>query len=758
MVPRRKILLPLVFFACCGAAFALPDIAALPTKNLTLLDKPIAFGISYFRGSVTSFKTYAHILGIGISFIAIFWICFKLWFATEDCQKALVTLISKWLLFLGLWTVYPGLVRGVKVLSINMGCNVTGGRKEINAAFLNLYNVSVASIESSKNICKDMLHKYKYTGISEANIKLMANKLGWKEADIKKLCDKEGIAYGDKKWFSSDIKAKGTASVPADRTELYNECLRRAQELIDEDKADFRGVRLNIYNYSDDLMNSSPMFIGYNVKSGQWNDKKTKINRTFYSGNGFEDAEPYFDKAASEFNPQLDANFNSTLSSMRTSDKQAIDRLEAIEALFYPAEAAANDPRISEAQKKELAELNDFNSTATPAQLANLWINIPMTGNEQLLNVSSMLKIGILVCSIMNETAKNAFDYDIQTDDSGNQTMTKKKKSLLEAGWDDLLSFVLSVIIDLGILGSCIFFCIQYAMAIFEYSIITAFGYLLIPCILWDGTSAYAKKLATLFVSFFVKICVLIMCVFFTFTLYLNLASNLMADMSQSIFFSFVDVFLTIILGLICTQNAPQTAQTILSGDPKLSMGEVMHAAATVGGAAMAARKGAGFAAKAGSVAGKAGQGAARGGVNAANTVRGMNAASQAAGGGEKGHNAAMGFLGSTVGGALKSKASELLTGTKGNDGGFSIGGGHQGSKGYDDKVQENRGEGNKRTAADAKNIAQQAGESYGSKFGSKSAGKSGGGAKVSGGADSGAEKKGGKGGGKPKGINKGRH
>ncbi len=186
-----------------------------------------------------------------------------------------------------------------------------------------------------------------------------------------------------------------------------------------------------------------------------------------------------------------------------------------------------------------------------------------------------------------------------------------------------------------------------------------------VPCILFDGTKTYASKLIQLFVAYFIKITIILLCIFWTFSTYINASINIIGSSHPVSLLNFAYVFFALILGFVVTQNAPQIAMTMLNGTPQLSMGEFLHAAGTAAAGAALAKKGATAAAKtAAPVIKGANAGIAEGAAAAAGAWKGAGEAG--AGFGTKFKMAAgAGFkqTASAWSSGIKDHASRLLTG-----------------------------------------------------------------------------------------------
>jgi type IV secretion system protein TrbL len=200
-----------------------------------------------------------------------------------------------------------------------------------------------------------------------------------------------------------------------------------------------------------------------------------------------------------------------------------------------------------------------------------------------LLSPSAMIKVGILISDIISH--RGNLNYDEET----NTTQTKKL-NFTAIALHSLQEFIFSTIMTLGLVFAVVFCCIQYVMCIFEYFIVTSVGVIFIPFCLWDGTKSFAAKLVTLFTSFFIKIMVMVLCVFWVYGMLLDTGMAIMASDNPLSFINLGHFVFACLLAWVVTQNGPQIAVTILNGSPQLSMGEFLHAAGTAVAGAVAAR------------------------------------------------------------------------------------------------------------------------------------------------------------------------
>lgn len=69
---------------------------------------------------------------------------------------------------------------------------------------------------------------------------------------------------------------------------------------------------------------------------------------------------------------------------------------------------------------------------------------------------------------------------------------------------------------------------------------------------------------------------------FFVFYLFIQETVDIMTDNGGMNWVSFVTVVFTCVIGFVLTQNAPKIAQTLMTGQPQLSMGELVTAAGSL--------------------------------------------------------------------------------------------------------------------------------------------------------------------------------
>lgn len=242
------------------------------------------------------------------------------------------------------------------------------------------------------------------------------------------------------------------------------------------------------------------------------------------------------------------------------------------------------------------------------------------------LSPSAILRISILTGQIMWEKEwESVVETWDEKDKKGFFTGTTKALAPSKFPFSRIFDMILTFICMIMLVAATVFALVQYVMCILEYTIITSLSMLFIPCLLFDGLKDMAQKVVPAMVGLIIKLLVITMCMFFATYAFLNLAINTITENTGMNLPMFGYVFFTVILAFVLTQNAPQIAVTMLTGNPQLSMGEVVHAMGTVAamgaGAVTATKMGFGGLA-----------GGARAGANALGAGAGMfGAAEQAA-------------------------------------------------------------------------------------------------------------------------------
>lgn len=255
----------------------------------------------------------------------------------------------------------------------------------------------------------------------------------------------------------------------------------------------------------------------------------------------------------------------------------------------------------------------------------NIWLKDSMGNDSYYLSPGAIMRVAVLGCQIMWE--KNQIAYAINMDEIDEEDVNFMKKGFnkVTSTFAHIPTMIMTMFCCLVLVFSAIFACIQYLMTILEFTIVIGIGAFFIPFILFDGTKEMPKKLIPVFTGFLIKTIVITICMFFVFYILIQETVEIMSDNGGMNWVTFVTVVFTCIIGFVLTQNAPKIAQTLMTGQPQLSMGELVTAAGTL---AMGTFKGA---RAAGHVAKEGTRKAAQTVVNTHGAATKMNSARKAA-------------------------------------------------------------------------------------------------------------------------------
>lgn len=235
---------------------------------------------------------------------------------------------------------------------------------------------------------------------------------------------------------------------------------------------------------------------------------------------------------------------------------------------------------------ENVCTVHDLNGDTT-GYVTNSYVTLDifMKGTPYL-SPSAIVRITLLGCQILWE--KNSMFLQTKYDEIDEETnkmligktpVSATKKIL--AWFGNAPEFVMMMFCCICLIVASIFAVIQYTMTIIEYTIIVAMGIFFVPLILFDGTKDIPKKLVGVITAFFVKLMVITICLFFTFYMFISFAINQIQDNGGMNWVTVANVLFTSVLAFVLTGNAPKIAQTFLTGQPQLSMGEFVQGAAT---------------------------------------------------------------------------------------------------------------------------------------------------------------------------------
>ena len=255
----------------------------------------------------------------------------------------------------------------------------------------------------------------------------------------------------------------------------------------------------------------------------------------------------------------------------------------------------------------------------------NIWLKDANGEDTYYLSPGAIMRVAVLGCQIMWEKNQIAYAINMDEIDEEDANFMKKGFNKVTSTFAHIPTMIMAMFCCLVLVFSAIFACIQYLMTILEYTIVVGVGAFFIPFILFDGTKELPKKLIPVFTGFLIKTIVITICMFFVFYLLIQETVEIMTDNGGMNWVTFVTIVFTCVIGFVLTQNAPKIAQTLMTGQPQLSLGELVTAAGTLAMGTFKGAKAAGHIAKEGT------RKTAQGVVNTHGAVSKMNSARKAA-------------------------------------------------------------------------------------------------------------------------------
>lgn len=213
-----------------------------------------------------------------------------------------------------------------------------------------------------------------------------------------------------------------------------------------------------------------------------------------------------------------------------------------------------------------------------------------------IMSPAAYFKVAVLCCEIMwgHEWTDNvkrtwAENTGIDTEKADWEERLDNKATLFKITdfpLSKIFEMIFCGIIELTLLVVSCVQLVQYLMCVIEYSITSTVCLVLVPCMLFDGTKDMANKILPTLFAQAMKMCMIVICMYFSLWIYMSMLSDVMFTGGISIRVGAYVIFL-VILSFALVSNAPKIAATIMTGSPQMSMGEfVQTAGAFAGGVA----------------------------------------------------------------------------------------------------------------------------------------------------------------------------
>ena len=132
------------------------------------------------------------------------------------------------------------------------------------------------------------------------------------------------------------------------------------------------------------------------------------------------------------------------------------------------------------------------------------------------------------------------------------------------------------IVYKLGMVICTIFLMLEYSITLIEFLLVGSISTLLIPLFFIDATKQFVSNLIRMILTYFVKLMVTIMMIFFVMGMYLRMAESMytrvLSDTGSVLYYVFI-----LALGLILAKSSGKVASAVISGNPSLGLGDIAH-------------------------------------------------------------------------------------------------------------------------------------------------------------------------------------
>lgn len=228
----------------------------------------------------------------------------------------------------------------------------------------------------------------------------------------------------------------------------------------------------------------------------------------------------------------------------------------------------------------------------------DIWLYDRKGNQSYYLSPAALLRVATLSAQVLWEKNQLILTEDLDELEEEDINFISKGFTKFTTIVAHVPSMIMTMLVCIALIFCVIFSDIQYVMTIIEYTIVVGIGAFFIPFILFDGTKELPKKLMPVFTAFLVKMIVINIIIFFIFNELIVNTIQSMSDVGSMNWVEFAGQMFFCFIAFILAANGPKIAQTIVTGQPQLSMGEFVQMAGSLAAGAMTGIKAAKFAGK----------------------------------------------------------------------------------------------------------------------------------------------------------------
>lgn len=209
--------------------------------------------------------------------------------------------------------------------------------------------------------------------------------------------------------------------------------------------------------------------------------------------------------------------------------------------------------------------------------LNNVFYNPYIKGTKRL-SFSAMMKTAVIIAECASAGALASTEETDESKQSSWEDLAKSKKPhlLFDFVGKLLMSTIVYKIMMLIAVGYCM---IEYIVTLIEYLVVAAVSALLIPLFFIDATKQFAMNILKSIFSYFIKILVTTMMIFFVISMYIDLGSLILARKDLDSILSLIVYACIVMLGMVLVKNSGKIAGAVISGNPSMGLGDIVHQA-----------------------------------------------------------------------------------------------------------------------------------------------------------------------------------
>lgn len=209
--------------------------------------------------------------------------------------------------------------------------------------------------------------------------------------------------------------------------------------------------------------------------------------------------------------------------------------------------------------------------------LKNVFYNPYIKGTKRL-SFSAMMKTAVIIGECATAGALGAKIEPDKSKQASLEDLAKSKNPQLMfkiIGAFLMNNFVYKILMIIAV-GYCM---IEYIVTLIEYLITASVSALLIPLFFIDATKQYTMNILKSVFSYFVKILVTTMMIFFVISMYIDLGAMIVSRRDLDSIMSLLIYGCIVVLGMVLVKNSGKVAAAVISGNPSMGLGDVVHQA-----------------------------------------------------------------------------------------------------------------------------------------------------------------------------------